>query len=90
MVDEFEVGDRVEWNSQAGRVRGTIQKKVDTMITFKGLTVHASPDAPQYLIKSDRTNHMAMHKGSALTKIKLQPAVLKPQGGDVARSSPKS
>ena len=26
-------------------------------------------DEPQYLIKSDKTDHMAMHKGAALKKI---------------------
>ena len=70
MVDEFKIGDHVEWNSESGRVRGTIKKKVDSEITFKGHTVHASSEEPQYLIKSDRTEHMAMHKGSALKKLK--------------------
>ncbi|MEP6775929.1 MAG: DUF2945 domain-containing protein, partial [Chloroflexota bacterium] len=37
---------------------------------FKGYTVHASEDEPQYQIKSDKTDHEAMHKGSALHKIK--------------------
>ena len=27
MKHEFKVGDHVEWNSEAGRVRGTIQEK---------------------------------------------------------------
>jgi hypothetical protein len=67
--DAFKVGDHVEWNSEAGRVRGTIQKKVTSAIKFKTYTVHASKDEPQYLIKSDKTDHMAMHKGPALKKI---------------------
>ena len=33
--------------------------------------MHASEDEPQYLIKSDKTDHEAMHKGSALKKIQL-------------------
>ncbi len=69
MPHEFKVGDHVEWNSEAGRVRGTIKKIVTSPITFKGYTVHASKEAPQYLIKSDKTEHLAMHKGSALKKI---------------------
>jgi hypothetical protein len=32
---EFKVGDHVEWNSEAGRVRGTIQKKVTSTMKFK-------------------------------------------------------
>ncbi len=69
MKTSFNVGDHVEWNSEAGRVRGTISKTITSEITFKGYTVHASEDEPQYLIQSDKTDHEAMHKGSALQKI---------------------
>jgi hypothetical protein len=69
MTDDFRVGDHVEWNSEAGRVRGTIRKKHTSAVTFKGYKVHASKEEPQYLIKSDKTDHLAMHKGSALRKI---------------------
>ena len=70
MIHTFKVGDHVEWNSEAGRVRGTIKKKIIAPIAFKGYTVHASQDEPQYLIQSDKTDHLAMHKGSALKKIR--------------------
>jgi len=70
MSKDFNIGDLVEWNSEAGIVRGKIKKKITSEITFKGYTVHASKDEPQYLIKSSTTDHMAMHKGSALKKIK--------------------
>jgi hypothetical protein len=66
--EKFHVGDHVTWNSEAGRVSGIIQKKITEEIPFKGYTVHASAEHPQYLIKSDRTDHLAMHKGSALHK----------------------
>ena len=66
----FMVGDHVEWNSEAGRVRGMIRKKITSAIMFKGYTVRASKEEPQYLIKSDTTDHLAMHKGSALKKLK--------------------
>jgi len=66
VAHDFKVGDHVEWNSEAGRIRGTIQKEHTSEITFKGYTVHASSEEPQYLIKSDKTDHLAMHKGSAL------------------------
>ena len=69
MAHDFKVGDHVEWNSEAGRVRGTIKEKHTSEITFKGYTVHASSEVPQFLIKSDKTDHLAMHKGSALQKI---------------------
>jgi len=70
MARDFKIGDHVEWNSEAGRVRGTIKKKITSEIRFKGHIVHASNEEPQYLIESDTTDHMAMHKGSALKKIR--------------------
>ncbi len=73
MEKEFTVGDHVEWNSEAGYVRGTIMKKITAEITFKGYTVHASKEEPQYMIKSDKTDHVAIHKGSALKKIRSKP-----------------
>ena len=65
----FKVGDRVSWNSEAGHVSGTITKVITSAIEFKGYKVHASKDEPQYEIKSDKTEHIAMHRGSALTRI---------------------
>lgn len=66
----FKVGDHVQWNSEARQVRGPIKKVFTSRTTLKGYTVHASKDEPQYLIKSDKTDHLAMHKGSALRKIR--------------------
>jgi hypothetical protein len=43
---------------------------VTSEIEFKGYTVHASEEEPQYEIKSDKTDHLAMHKGSALRMLK--------------------
>ena len=70
MKPEFKVGDHVECNSEAGRIRGTIRKKVTTAIRFKPYTVRASKEEPQYLIKSDITDHLAMHKGAAIKRIR--------------------
>jgi hypothetical protein len=65
----FKRGDHVSWNSEAGRVSGRITRVLTSETTFKGYTVHASKDEPQYEIKSDKTDHLAMHKGSALRKL---------------------
>ncbi|MFO1534928.1 MAG: DUF2945 domain-containing protein [Thermoplasmatota archaeon] len=65
----FRRGDHVEWNSEAGRVRGTILKKVTQEREFRGRVRHASRAEPQYVIQSDRTDHVAMHKGAALRKV---------------------
>ena len=37
-------------------------------VEYKGYTHHATADDPQYEIKSDKTEHVAMHKGSVLKK----------------------
>lgn len=35
-------------------------------VNYNGYIHHASRDDPQYEIKSDKTDHVAMHKGKAL------------------------
>lgn len=69
MQDSFKIGDHVRWNSEAGRVSGTIIACHTQDFAFKGYTHHASPAQPQYEIKSDKTGHIAAHKGSALVLI---------------------
>ncbi|EIM72687.1 DUF2945 domain-containing protein [Nitratireductor sp. B36] len=64
----FDVGDSVSWNSEAGRVSGKIIKIHDSDFEYKGHRRRASPDEPQYEIKSDKTDHIAAHKESALSK----------------------
>jgi hypothetical protein len=66
MARTFKVGDHVSWNSEAGRVRGTILRVHTRDVTYKGYTHHANPEQPQYEIKSDKTDHVALHKGRAL------------------------
>jgi len=65
MTKMFNVGDHVRWNSEAGRVSGVITKKITSNAKLKGYVRHASK-APEYVIKSDKTDHVAIHKGTAL------------------------
>ena len=69
MTKKFKVGDHVSWNSEAGRVSGKIIKVHRKDVQYKGYTHHASKDEPQYEIKSDKTDHVALHKGSALRRM---------------------
>ncbi|MGN6204959.1 DUF2945 domain-containing protein [Humibacter sp.] len=66
MAKHFDVGDHVTWNSEAGHVSGTIIAVHTADFDYKGYTHHATADDPQYEIKSDKTDHVAAHKGSAL------------------------
>lgn len=65
----FNIGDHVSWNSEAGRVSGRIIRVHTKDVDWKGYVHHASADAPQYEIKSDKTDHVALHKGTALRRL---------------------
>lgn len=69
MPKKFKVGDHVRWNSEAGHVTGKIVKVHTRDFDYKGHTHHASEGDPQYEIKSDKTDHVAAHKGNALDHV---------------------
>ena len=69
MTHPFKIGDHVRWNSEAGLVSGTIAKVHTKDTLYKGHMRRCSPDDPQYEIKSDKTDHVAMHKGAALHRV---------------------
>lgn len=68
-MTKFKRGDHVGWNSEAGPVSGTIQTVHTSDFTYKGYVHHASKEDPQYEIKSDKTDHVAAHKGGALRRL---------------------
>jgi hypothetical protein len=69
MGERFKVGDHVRWNSEAGHVSGRITRVHTRDFDYKGHRHRASEDEPQYEIRSDRTDHVAAHKGSVLHRI---------------------
>ena len=68
MAHQFKVGDHVTWNSEAGHVSGKIIKVHTKNVDYHGYTHHAIADEPQYEIQSDKTDHIAMHKGTVLKR----------------------
>jgi hypothetical protein len=70
MREKFKVGSHVWWNSEAGGVGGRITKVHRKDVTYKGYQHHATKDDPQYEIKSDTTDHVALHKGGALKRVR--------------------
>lgn len=66
MAKAFKVGDRVTWNSEAGRVSGRVVKVHVKNVNYKGYVHHASKEDPQFEIKSDQSDHIALHKTAAL------------------------
>ena len=69
MSEAFKVGEHVGWNSEAGQVSGRIVRIHTQDFDWKGYTHHASAADPQYEIRSDKTRHVAVHKGRALHRI---------------------
>jgi hypothetical protein len=70
MAKTFKVGDHVSWSSEGGRVSGRIVRVHTKDLTHKGYVHHASKDDPQYEIESDKTDHVALHKGRALRHLR--------------------
>jgi len=70
MARALKVGDHVSWNSEAGRVSGRIIRVHTKDVEWKGYTHRAAADAPRYEIKSDKTEHVALHKGAALRRLR--------------------
>ena len=68
MANEFEQGDKVEWNTPQGKTEGTVQKRLTEPTDIKGHHVAASEDNPEYLVTSDSSGAEAAHKPDALTK----------------------
>ena len=64
----FKPGDKVEWDSAGGHSIGKVVKKVTAPTKIKGHEVKASPDNPEYIVKSDKSGKVAAHKPSSLKR----------------------
>lgn len=61
-------GDKVSWETSQGKTQGTVERKLTAPTKIKGHAVAASPDNPEYLVRSDKTGAEAAHKPGALKK----------------------
>ena len=68
MSTEWKKGDKVAWDTPQGETHGTVEKKLTSETHIKGHKVAASPDNPEYLVKSDKSGKEAAHKPDALRK----------------------
>ena len=69
MNSAFKVGDWVQWNSEAGVVRGRIVAVHEAEFLVHGYRRHATPETPQYAILNPRTGHVAYHRPQVLVRI---------------------
>ena len=67
MPDDFRKGDKVKWKSHGGEAHGTVDKKQTSPTTIKGHKVAASPENPQFIVKTAE-GKKAAHKAGALVK----------------------
>jgi Hypervirulence associated proteins TUDOR domain len=68
MSTEFHKGDKVCWESSQGTIEGTVERKLTEPMEIDRHHVAASPDNPQYLVKSDKTGRMAAHRPTSLQR----------------------
>ncbi|MER6408958.1 DUF2945 domain-containing protein [Streptomyces viridosporus] len=61
-------GDKVAWSSHGGRAEGEVEKEITERTEAAGRTVDASPEEPQYQVRSEKSGRSAVHKPSALRK----------------------
>ncbi len=67
-AETLKKGDKVEWDSAQGTVRGTVEKKLTATTKIKGHTAKATRENPEFLVHSDKTKAKAAHKPGALRK----------------------
>lgn len=68
MTNKLKAGDKVEWDSSGGRSKGTVVKKATSPMRIKGHKVAASPDNPEFVVRSDKSGGIAAHKPESLRK----------------------
>ncbi|MEU2281664.1 DUF2945 domain-containing protein [Streptomyces sp. NPDC013178] len=66
--EEFAEGDEVTWNSHGSTTEGAVEREITRRTEAAGRTVDASPEDPQYEVRSAKSGKSAVHKPSALRK----------------------
>ncbi|RGA04960.1 DUF2945 domain-containing protein [Microbispora triticiradicis] len=64
--EQPKIGDEVTWKSHGGTAEGKVEKKITERTEEAGRTVAASPEDPQYKVRSEKSGGSAVHKPSAL------------------------
>jgi hypothetical protein len=64
----FKPGDRVKWSHSQGASTGRVEKKLTSTTRIKGHVARATPDEPEYLVRSEKTGAEAAHRPEALRK----------------------
>jgi Hypervirulence associated proteins TUDOR domain len=69
MSQELKKGDKVVWSSHDKEdTPGVVERKITSDTEAGGRTVRASPQEPQYLVRSEKGGGEAVHKPAALRR----------------------
>jgi hypothetical protein len=61
-------GERVTWRSHGGTAVGRVTRRITGRARAGGRTVDASPDDPQYEVRSEKSGGRAVHRPQALRR----------------------
>ncbi|MEU3313860.1 DUF2945 domain-containing protein [Streptomyces sp. NPDC048387] len=65
---ELSPGEEVTWRSHGTRTEGTVERRITERTEASGRTVDASPEDPQYEVRSDASGRTAVHRPEALKR----------------------
>ena len=66
---KLSVGDRVEWDTPQGKTVGRAEKKLTRPMKIKAHKVAASPQNPEYLVRTEKSRKLAAHQPTELRKL---------------------
>ena len=64
----LKAGDKVKWDTSQGETQGEVVRKVTSTARVKGHVAKASPEHPEFLVKSAKSGKEAIHRPEALKK----------------------
>ena len=67
-MSEIRKGDKVQWNSPQGEIKGRVTKKVTSDTQIGNKTYRASKDCPKVEVKSEKTGKKAIHNPDSVKK----------------------
>ena len=68
MTKTLHAGDKVAWNTSQGETHGKVVRKMTKAGKIKRHQIAASPDNPEYVVRSDKSGGLAAHKPDSLKK----------------------
>jgi len=67
-MKEPKAGDAVRWDTPQGETTGKVVRKLTGETKIKGHVAKPTPEAPQFLVRSDKSGAEAAHRPAELKK----------------------